>query len=145
MSDFRTVTDTVSVAPQISTADLDAAAEAGFTLIINNRPDGETADQPANADLQTYAESKGLKWLYIPIVSGDLTVESVEQSAAAFAQGEKTLAFCRSGTRSCTLWGLSEALRGARDSADIMTKAQTAGYDLTGLAPTLEHLHTNAS
>ena len=33
MTDFKKVTDTVSVSPQIGKADIDAAAEAGFSLI----------------------------------------------------------------------------------------------------------------
>ena len=41
MSQFRRVTDQLSVAPQISLGDVDEAARQGFRLIINNRPDGE--------------------------------------------------------------------------------------------------------
>jgi uncharacterized protein (TIGR01244 family) len=42
---FRSLTDDVLVAPQI---DVDAVAEAarqGVTLIVNNRPEGESDDQ----------------------------------------------------------------------------------------------------
>ena len=37
---FLTLSETVSVAPQITPEDVGAAKAAGFTAIINNRPDG---------------------------------------------------------------------------------------------------------
>lgn len=141
MSDFRKVTDAVSVSPQISKADLDAAAEAGFSLIINNRPDGEEGGQPTNADLSAYAEEKGLKWATIPVVGGQLTFEAIESMAFALRDADgKALAFCRSGTRSCTLWALAEAFANGLSTADIVDHATKAGYDVSGMVPTLEHL-----
>ena len=46
MSDFRALTPTYSVAPQISIEDVAVAKAAGFAMIVNNRPDGEEAGQP---------------------------------------------------------------------------------------------------
>lgn len=145
MTEFRTVTDRVSVAPQIDAADIDTAANEGFTLIVNNRPDGEVPGQPDNNSLQQYAEEKGLKWLHIPIVPGELTMDAVTQSAKAFTDSDKTLAFCRSGTRSCTVWGLAAAYAGTNGIEDILVKAQVAGYDLSGLTPTLQQLEGASS
>ena len=42
MTSFRRVTDSFSVSPQISPADVAQAAAEGVTLIINNRPDNST-------------------------------------------------------------------------------------------------------
>ena len=42
------------------------------------------------------------------------------------------LAYCRSGTRSATLWSLSEAARG-RGMADILALTKQAGYDMSGV------------
>ena len=144
MSDFRKVTEQVSVSPQISTADIDTAIADGFTLIINNRPDGEDDGQPTNESLASYAQEKGLAWAYIPIAGGNLTLEAIESTSFALRDNEKVLAFCRSGTRSCNLWGLASAFTASEDPTDIITKAGAAGYDLTGLAPTLQHLHSSA-
>ncbi len=141
MTDFRAVTDRISVAPQIDTNDIDRAAEAGVELIICNRPDGEEMGQPLTADLAAYAESKGIKWATIPIVSGQFTMEAVQATAAALADVKgPILAYCRSGTRSCTLWGLAAALQDDLPTADIVNQAAAAGYDLSGMAPTLDHL-----
>ncbi|MFC3050523.1 TIGR01244 family sulfur transferase [Kordiimonas pumila] len=144
MTDFRAVTETLFVAPQITQSDIDRAAEEGFTLIINNRPNGEEAGQPTNDTLQAYAEAKGLRWLHIPIISGQLTMDAIINTSTALADSGKTLAFCRSGTRSCTLWGLSEAKSSDRNISDIVAKAADAGYDLGGMVPTLEHLRASA-
>ncbi len=141
MTDFKKVTDTVSVSPQIGKADIDAAAEAGFSLIINNRPDGEEGGQPKNDDLAAYAQEKGLKWATIPVVGGQLTFESIEMMAMALKDADgPVLAFCRSGTRSCTLWSLAQALTGTMETKDILAHAAKAGYDVSGMAPTLDHL-----
>ncbi|WP_309605754.1 beta-lactamase hydrolase domain-containing protein, partial [Phenylobacterium sp.] len=51
MSDFRRVTEDLSVAPQIGVADVAEAARQGFSLIINNRPDGEEPGQPTGAEI----------------------------------------------------------------------------------------------
>jgi sulfide:quinone oxidoreductase len=46
------------------------------------------------------------------------------------------LAFCRTGTRSTTLWALSEA--GHLDPDAILATAAEAGYDLSALKPRLD-------
>lgn len=148
--DFRSVSPTMFVAPQITADDIASAAKQGYGLIINNRPDGEEANQPTNASLASEAESKGIKWAHIPVVGGELTLDAIEQMSYALKDMEddadaKTLAFCRSGTRSCTLWALSQAYMGSMPVDTIIASAATAGYDIANFAPTLTHLHQNAS
>lgn len=150
MTEFLKVTDGLSVASQIDTDDIARAAESGVGMIINNRPDGEEAGQPANSALAEVAEAAGVRWVHIPVVGGQLTMEGIEQMALALKDGNegtggKVLAFCRSGTRSCTLWGLAEAFTGGLATDEILARGTKAGYDLSGMAPTLEHLHQNAS
>jgi uncharacterized protein (TIGR01244 family) len=38
---FSKIDETISVAPQISVAQVQEAADQGFTMIINNRPEQE--------------------------------------------------------------------------------------------------------
>jgi len=144
MSTFNKVTDTVSVAPQITADDIDVAAKSGVKLIINNRPDGEEAGQPTNDELAKVAADKGLAWASIPVTAGQLTFEAIESMSFALRDAEgPVLAYCRSGTRSCTLWALAEAFTASRDVADILKLGAGAGYDLSGMAPTLEHLYNS--
>ena len=128
MTDFRTVTDTFSVSPQISPADVAAAAAQGFTLIINNRPDGEAPGQPTGEEIEAAARAAGLDYLNAPVVGrpGPAQVEAVRQALAA-TKG-KVLAYCRSGTRSICTWAMGQA--GAVDRDQLLRQGAAAGYDL---------------
>src|SRR5579872_5205764 len=114
MSDFRHVTDHISVAPQIGAADVAAAARAGFVAIVNNRPDGEAPDQPAAAEIEAAARAAGLAYAHIPVRGAPGPAEIAAMRAAVDAAPGPVLAFCRSGTRSITTWALGQAQAGAR-------------------------------
>lgn len=136
---IKRLTDTLSVAPQISEADLAALAAEGFHSVINNRPDGESADQPASAVLAAAAARAGLVYRDIPVVSGQLQDAQVAAFGAALAElPAPTLAFCRTGTRSTTLWALDAVL--AQPVAEVVQTAAEAGYDLAALRPRLEQV-----
>jgi len=129
MSQFRKVTDAFQVSPQITPAEARAAAEAGVVLIINNRPDGESPDQPRSAEIEAAARAAGADFLALPFV-GRPTAEQARAQAEAVAGADgPVLAFCRSGTRSVTAWALGEAARG-RDRAELARLVAQAGYDL---------------
>jgi sulfide:quinone oxidoreductase len=131
------LTPNVSVAPQLTGHDLEEAAAAGFRTIVNNRPDGEAPDQPRSEELAAAAKRLGLEYRHIPVVSGQLTDAHIEAFKAAVAEGEKpVLAFCRTGTRSATLWAL--AARDRLSPNEILQTASAAGYNLEALRPRLE-------
>lgn len=135
MSDFRRVTDQISVSPQIAEADLDRAAAEGFRLVINNRPDGEAPDQPTAASMAEAARARGLDYAHIPVVGQPTTeqVEAVRQQVEA-ATGP-VLAYCRSGTRSIVTWALGQHLSGARSRDELVRLGAAAGYDLAPILP----------
>ena len=135
MTDFRRVTDQLSVAPQISTADLAQAAAQGFKLVINNRPDGEDPSQPSSAEIEAAAKAAGLAYVHIPVRGGP-TPDQVEANYRAVEAADgPVLAFCRSGTRSIVTWSLGEALAGARSRDQLLSLGAGAGYDLSGVLP----------
>ena len=129
MTEFRKVTDSFSVSPQIALDDIAAAAAQGFTLVINNRPDGEEPGQPTSAQMEAAARAAGLDYLHAPVMGrpGPGQVEAV-RDAVAGATG-KTLAYCRSGTRSIYTWALGQA--GAVDPDTLIRQGAAAGYDLS--------------
>jgi uncharacterized protein (TIGR01244 family) len=133
MTDFRKVTPDFSVAPQIAVSDMPVAAERGFTLVINNRPDGEAPDQPSSAQMQAAAQAAGLDYVHIPVRGGP-TPEQVDavREAVATAKGP-VLAFCRSGTRSIVTWSLGQAREGRRPRDELVSLGAEAGYDLSGV------------
>jgi uncharacterized protein (TIGR01244 family) len=122
------VTDEFWVSPQISVEDVAKAHAQGFTRIINNRPDGESPDQPASARIEAAARAAGLDYIFAPVSGrpGPETVGAVR--AATHGSSGKTLAFCRSGTRSIVTWALGEA--GYRDREELIRLGADAGYDL---------------
>ncbi len=131
--DIRRVADEISVSPQIAAADVAAIGEAGFRTIICNRPDGEGADQPTFEEIEAAARAAGLEAHYIPIAGGIVR----DEDAAAFARALREapgpiLAYCRTGTRSATLWSLAEAKR--RPLPEILGATAAAGYDMAGVA-----------
>lgn len=144
MPDFRRVTDNFSVAPQIAETDLAHVAAEGFTTVIVNRPDGEDAGQLPMERARAAAAAAGLAFIAIP-VSGAPSREAVAATAAAIAGAQgPILAYCRSGTRSVTLWALATAQAGAMSTEAILKAARGAGYDLSAQQAALEALRPGA-
>ena len=127
---FRKINDNISVSPQISLDDVAAAKAEGVTLIINNRPDGEDPSAPQSADIEAAARAAGMKYIAIPITHSGFSGPQVDAMIAALADGDKILAYCRSGTRSTLLWSLAQAKQGV-DPDEISRLAGNAGYDIT--------------
>ena len=132
MTDIRPVTDRFAVAPQITTDDIATVAALGYTLVINNRPDGEAPGQPTAAEMAQAAADAGLDYVHIPVI-GMATPAQVEAIRAAIDDHDgKVLAYCRSGTRSITAWSLGRAAAGD-DRSDLVSLGAEAGYDLSGV------------
>lgn len=135
---LRRIDDAISVAPQITPADVPAIKAAGFAAIINNRPDGEEPGQPTGDSIRAAAEDAGLAYTAIPVTHAGFSHPQVAAMIDAIAQANgPVLAFCRSGTRSCNLWALAGA--GLGEDPDALTaKAAEAGYDIAALRPLLD-------
>jgi uncharacterized protein (TIGR01244 family) len=134
MSDFRRVTDSLSVSPQVTEADMARAAAQGFVLVINNRPDGEDPSQPSGAAIEAAARAAGLDYLHVPVRGGPTQDQVDAVRAAVEAANGPVLAFCRSGTRSIVTWSIGQALAG-EDRETLVNQGREAGYDLSGVLP----------
>ncbi|NBE08327.1 bifunctional protein tyrosine phosphatase family protein/NAD(P)/FAD-dependent oxidoreductase [Paragemmobacter ruber] len=133
MTTAKPITPTLSVSEQVQPQDMAALAAAGFRAIICNRPDGEGADQPGFAEIAAAAEAAGMQAAYLPVLSGKVgDADALAFGAALDRLPKPALAYCRTGTRSATLWSLSEAGRG-RALPEIMAATRAAGYDMAGV------------
>ncbi len=131
--ELKRINDRVSVAPQIQPEDVPAIKAAGFTTIVNNRPDDEAPDQPTGAEIKAAAEAAGMSYREIPLGRQGVSMEMVESTRDALDESAgPVLCYCRSGTRSTTLWALSQAGRLPAD--EIISAAANAGYDVSHLA-----------
>jgi uncharacterized protein (TIGR01244 family) len=130
---LKRINDQVSVSGQIQPEEVAALKAAGFVAIINNRPDGESPDQPAGADIKAAAEAAGLQYHAIPLGREGVSSDMVEKTRSVLEQSAgPVFCFCRSGTRSTTLWALSQA--GDMEASEIISQAAEAGYDMSHLA-----------
>jgi uncharacterized protein (TIGR01244 family) len=111
--DIRQIDSGFSVTGQLDGADIASVAAAGFKTLICNRPDKEGWGQPGHADIRASAEKAGLKFHYVPAVSGALTGADIEAMRLALTGAAgPVLAFCRSGARSANLYQLAMASAG---------------------------------
>jgi uncharacterized protein (TIGR01244 family) len=131
--ELKRINQHVTVSPQISPEDVAAIKAAGFVAIINNRPDGEAPDQPTSDTIQKAAQTAGLVYHYIPLGREGVSPDMVERTKSALeGSAGPVFCYCRSGTRSTTLWALSEA--GKKPASEIIAEAAGAGYDMSHLA-----------
>jgi len=136
---MKKVTDKLHVGSQVTVDGIGRAKGEGIAAIVNNRPDGEEAGQPAAAQVRKAAEAAGLGYIHLPVVSGRIEEDEVRafQKAVAAAPGP-VLAHCRSGTRSLTLYVLGEVLDGRMNKDEVIPFGQRLGFDLAGAVKWLE-------
>mgnify|MGYP003630640711 FL=1 len=130
--DIKTLTSGLSVTAQITTADLQAIKDQGFKAIICNRPDGEGADQPTFAELEKAAKKRGIAMHYMPVKPGIILDPDIDAFRDALtALPGPVLGFCRTGTRTTTLWSLTQGK--TTDLAQILAVTKAAGFDMGGV------------
>lgn len=132
--DIRALTPAYAVSPQIEAADLPAIKAAGYTVVIDNRPDGEIPPHLHAAEIKAAAEALGLHFIVNPVIGGAMTPENVtaQRNAIGAATGP-VFAYCASGNRSSVVWALAHADRMSAD--DLIAIPAKFGYSLDHLRP----------
>lgn len=127
------VTDQFSVSSQVELADISMLADKGYRLLICNRPDNEAPNQPRFADLEKEAAKAGLEFIYLPVIPGKIQDEHVDEFQSIIEKVAKPVhAFCRTGTRSITLWAHYQRRQGI-SSESILGILNDCGYDLKNI------------
>jgi len=85
--DVSTISEELSVSPQIVAEDIETIADLEFRSIICNRPEGEGTDQPTFDEIVAKAKEAGLKSRYIPITAGKVS----DDNAAVFGEAMRAL------------------------------------------------------
>lgn len=131
--ELKKITEKTTVSAQIMPADMEAIKAAGIRAIICNRPDGEGADQPSFEEIAASAKKAGIEARYVPVQSGMVSDNDVDAFSAALKDLPRpVLAYCRTGTRSATLWSFHESKK--RPMPEILAATKAAGYDMNGVA-----------
>lgn len=137
--DIRALTPDYAVSPQIDPADLPAIKAAGYTTVIDNRPDGEIPAEVQSSRMREAAEALGLVFIANPVIGGALTMDNVTAQGAAIAAATgPVLAYCASGNRSSIVWALSQA--GKLPVDELVGLPARFGYQLDHLRPQIEAL-----
>ncbi len=144
MSQFRRLSATMLASPQIGLEDIAEAKALGVTLIVNNRPEGESDDQVPGPEIEVAAGVAGLGYLAIPVTHAGFSHPQVAALAEALERAEgPVLGYCRSGTRSTLLWALARASLGDEPEA-LASAAAQAGYDLGPVRAAIDALAARA-
>jgi len=130
----RQLDDKTLVGGQIRPEDVAALKELGVTLIVNNRPDYEDANQPEGDDIEEAAKAAGIDYRHVPIARGlgPSDIEAMREAMKTAGEG-KLFAFCRSGNRSTLAWAVARSEDGV-PSAELNRMANEAGFDLGPVA-----------
>lgn len=137
--DIRPITPDYAVSPQIAPSDLPAIKAAGYTTILDNRPDSEIPAELHTPAIRAAAEALGLTFIANPVIGGALTMENVAAQGAAIAAATgPVLAYCASGNRCSVVWALAYA--GKRPVEELIGLPARHGYQLEHLRPQLEAL-----
>lgn len=93
-----------AVAPQLSPDQVRALAAHGFRSVVNNRLEQEPG-QPPEGELRAAAAQANLQYERLPVHPSQITLDDVARFAELLERLPRPiLAFCRSGTRSSTLY-----------------------------------------
>jgi uncharacterized protein (TIGR01244 family) len=110
--EYRQISENYSVSAQIEPEDAGAIKAAGFRSVICNRPDDEQPGQPPHDAIKAAVEAAGLAFRYIPVISGQMTMDNVEDQAEALDELEgPVFAYCRSGTRCTNLFAAVQQMK----------------------------------
>lgn len=128
-----------AVSPQIAPTDISAIKDAGFRVVICNRPDPEIPPDLHAEVIQAAVEAAGLTFVKNCVVSGAMTYDNLDlQEEALKAADGPVLAYCASGNRSGIVWSLIQARAKAMSADEILAATRAVGYDHSGLRQQLE-------
>ncbi len=131
--DMREITPSFFVArKQITRSDIKEIKKRGFKSILCNRPDNEETNQPDYQEIKKEADHLRIECAFLPLINGEINEDIIKETAHLLQTLPKPLlAYCRTGTRSITLWALANV-----DKMDKETRykiMEKAGYSLQHL------------
>ena len=123
------LTESLSVAAQITTQDIPNLAAQGFTVVVCNRPDDEVPGHATMNEIEAACNAADLIFVRYPVDAMNFPGPDIEGLGALFDDpGQSVLAYCRTGTRCANLWVTSQS--GDSQAAAVQT-AREIGFDLS--------------
>ncbi|WP_312470510.1 bifunctional sulfur transferase/dioxygenase Blh [Brucella sp.] len=133
------ISERLSVSSQPGPEELRVLDRSGFRTLVNNRPDGEDADQPGNQAECDAAHQCDLSYAYIPVAMNTITESDVRAFQAVVRKSDgPVLAHCKTGTRSLSLHLIGEVLDGRISVEDVVPFGHQLGFDTSVAASWLQ-------
>ncbi|MEK9623700.1 MAG: TIGR01244 family sulfur transferase [Halieaceae bacterium] len=123
------LSESLSVAAQITPQDVPNIAAQGFTTVVCNRPDGEVPDQASMDEIEAACNAAGLLFVRYPVNAMNFPGADLDGLVELFDDpSQSVLAYCRTGTRCANLW---VATRSDEDTPEAIKVARDIGFDLS--------------
>jgi len=123
------LSESLSVAAQITPQDVPNIAAQGFTTVVCNRPDGEVPDQASMDEIEAACNAAGLLFVRYPVNAMKFPGADLDGLGELFDDpSQSDLAYCRTGTRCANLW---VATRSDEDTPEAIKVARDIGFDLS--------------
>lgn len=133
------ISEKLSVSSQLNRDELSSLHRSGFKTLINNRPDGEDADQPGNKHEYDTALQGDLSYAFIPVTMNTITEADVRAFQTAIGKSDgPVLAHCKTGMRSLSLYLIGEVLDGRMSVEDVVPFGHQFGFDTSATAAWLK-------
>jgi len=127
------LTETLSVAAQVTPQDIPNIAAQGFSTVVCNRPDGEVPDQASMDAIEAACNDAKLLFVRYPVDALNFPGPDLEGLGELFDDaGQRVLAYCRTGTRCANLW---VATRSEEERQAAIQVAREIGFDLSMVTP----------
>lgn len=127
------LTETLSVAAQVTPQDIPNIAAQGFSTVVCNRPDGEVPDQASMDAIEAACNDANLLFVRYPVDALNFPGPDLEGLGELFDDaGQRVLAYCRTGTRCANLW---VATRSEEERQAAIQVARDIGFDLSMMTP----------
>ena len=127
------LTETLSVAAQVTPQDIPNIAAQGFSTVVCNRPDGEVPDQASMDAIEAACNDANVLFLRYPVDALNFPGPDLEGLGELFDDaGQRVLAYCRTGTRCANLW---VATRSEEERQAAIQVAREIGFDLSMVTP----------
>lgn len=134
---LQAITPKYHVTKPLSVTDLPDLVEQGFAKIICNLPDGEVPGSTPSDILRASAQAYGIEFEYLPVTITAITPDIVlRHTNAVLNTSGGVAAYCATGRRCTVMWALEFCDKRPLD--EIITKAKTLGFDLSGMRIKLE-------
>ncbi|GAA6185537.1 MULTISPECIES: TIGR01244 family sulfur transferase [Alteromonadaceae] len=124
--------DHFSISGELDNELLSQLVENGLTMLINVRPDNESATQINSHQWQQICRSLRIEYQHIPVKSGIYSNQQIALFKRLLEQHKGLVhCFCRSGTRAVHLWALSQKQQASFQQLQQLCSSK--GYDLSAI------------